>query len=134
MSQTPHGGGKTEGAYERRDMSVRVIGTFLAGLIVTVIVVLLLMGWLFDYFQSSAARRAVPPSPLASAQQIPPEPRLQVNGPADLKALLAAEDAQLHSYGWVDRKAAIVHIPIDRAMKLLAERGLPAPKAAGGKP
>jgi hypothetical protein len=40
----------------------------------------------------------------------------------------SADDAgrRLSSYGWVDREAGIVRIPIDRAMDLLAERGLPA--------
>lgn len=34
-------------------------------------------------------------------------------------------DQRLHSYGWVDQQAGVVHIPIERAMELLAERGLP---------
>jgi hypothetical protein len=37
------------------------------------------------------------------------------------------EDAEdwLHSYGWVDRQRGVVHIPIDRAIDLIIERGLP---------
>ena len=35
------------------------------------------------------------------------------------------EEEELNSYGWVDQKAGIVHIPIERAMQLIAERGLP---------
>ncbi len=35
------------------------------------------------------------------------------------------EAAELESYGWIDRKSGIVRIPIDRAMDLLAQRGLP---------
>jgi cytochrome c oxidase cbb3-type subunit III len=42
-----------------------------------------------------------------------------------LQELRTAEDAVLHSYGWVDRAAGIVRMPIDRAMEVLAERGLP---------
>ena len=41
----------------------------------------------------------------------------------------AREDASLKSYGWVDRKAGIAQIPIDEAMKLLADKGLPKIKA-----
>jgi hypothetical protein len=40
-----------------------------------------------------------------------------------LRALRAAENAILEHYGWVDRDKGVVHIPIDRAMDLLAERG-----------
>jgi hypothetical protein len=32
---------------------------------------------------------------------------------------------RLTNYGWVDRNAGKVHIPIDRAIDLLAQRGLP---------
>jgi hypothetical protein len=39
--------------------------------------------------------------------------------------LRTAEDTDLNSYGWVDRTAGIARIPIDRAMQLLLERGLP---------
>jgi cytochrome c oxidase cbb3-type subunit 3 len=53
----------------------------------------------------------------------PPPPRTRVQAP--LEELRAAEDAVLHSYGWVDRPAGIVRIPIDRAMEVPAERGLP---------
>jgi hypothetical protein len=125
MERTSQGGGRTEGAYEKRDMSVRVIGRFLAGLVVTVIVVLGLMWRLFDYYQTGEARREVPPSPLAEARQIPPGPTLQVTPQQDLKAMRSEEDVLLHSYGWLDQRAGIVRIPIERAMKLLAERGLP---------
>jgi len=36
------------------------------------------------------------------------------------------ESKQLNTYGWVDSKSGVVRIPVDQAMKLLAERGLPA--------
>jgi hypothetical protein len=42
------------------------------------------------------------------------------------KQLRATEDAVLNTYGWVDRESGIVHIPIERAMELLLQRGLPA--------
>ncbi len=113
------------GGYERRDLSVRVAGLFLLGLIVSIGVVFLLMALLFNYFAGRAARQDLPPSPLAEARQVPPEPRLLVHGREDLQAMRAAEDSVLHSYGWVDQSAGIVRIPIDRAMDLLADRGLP---------
>ena len=66
--------------------------------------------------------------PLAAEQgvRVPPEPRLQINPRQDLKDLRAAEDEILHGYGWVDRNAGIVRIPIDDAMRLTLERGLPS--------
>ena len=43
----------------------------------------------------------------------------------------AHEEDILNSYGWVDRGNNVVRIPIDRAMKLTLERGLPSRPAAG---
>ena len=67
-------------------------------------------------------------APLAADQQtrLPPEPRLQTNPREDLRLLREQEDAILKSYGWVDRPAGVVRIPIEEAMKLTVQRGLPA--------
>ena len=60
--------------------------------------------------------------PVATAlPTAPPEPRLQTSPALDLKTLRDAEDAHLHSYAWVDRKAGAVRIPIERAMELVAK-------------
>ena len=56
---------------------------------------------------------------------MPPEPRLQTNPRQDLSNLRAREDALLNSYGWVDKNTGVVRIPIERAMQLIVERGLP---------
>ena len=64
----------------------------------------------------------------SSAQPVssrPPFPKLQIFPPADLEKFRDHEDAQLNTYGWIDKTAGIVRIPIDRAMDLLAQRGLP---------
>jgi len=71
------------------------------------------------------AKLQVPPSPLAETRQPLPEPRLQVVPAQDLQQMRAAEDAVLSSYDWVDEAAGFVRVPIDRAIELLLERGLP---------
>lgn len=37
------------------------------------------------------------------------------------KTLRVEEERRLHSYGWVDRKAGLAHLPIDRAMDLVLQ-------------
>jgi hypothetical protein len=37
----------------------------------------------------------------------------------------AGEKRELEGYGWVDRQNGVVRIPVERAMTLLLERGLP---------
>jgi hypothetical protein len=64
---------------------------------------------------------------------LPPEPRLQVSAPNDLKQYQAAQGEILNSYGWVDQKAGIVRIPIDRAMDILLQKGLPVRRATPAK-
>jgi hypothetical protein len=59
--------------------------------------------------------------PVPPPQAVPPLPRLQVDAPADRRAIQRQQRTQLESYGWVDRRAGIAHIPIERAMHLRAE-------------
>jgi hypothetical protein len=49
-------------------------------------------------------------------------PRLQSEPRAELAAFLREKRERLDGYGWVDAPTGRVHIPIDRAMRLLAER------------
>jgi hypothetical protein len=117
--------GDSDRPHETRDVNIRPIALFGAGLFLLTGVVLLLMGWMFGYFSARQARLDAPLSPLAEIRRQPPEPRLQVAPAKELQEIRAAEDAVLSSYGWIDQKAGIVRIPIDRAIELLAERGLP---------
>lgn len=56
-----------------------------------------------------------------------PAPNLQIDDDhAEMRALYAAQNRKLNSYGWVDRSNGIVRIPIKRAMDLIVQRGLPA--------
>ena len=123
-----------ERRHETREMSIRPIVMFGVGLAGSTAVILLLMAWLFGYFAAREAKLDMPPSPLAETQRLPPEPRLQVAPATDLQEMRAAEDAVLNSYAWVDRTAGIVRIPIDRAITLLSQRGLPVrPQPKGEK-
>lgn len=114
--------------HEQSDVSIRAILGFGAGLIVTAAVVHLLVFALFGFFESRQRAQAPAEYPLAAAQgrREPPEPRLQTNPRQDLADLRAKEDDLLGSYGWVDRNAGVVRIPIDAAMRLTLERGLPS--------
>jgi hypothetical protein len=124
-------GGPTDNVevhHEESDVNIRAIFGFGAGLIVVAVVVHLLIYVLFAFFDAREHLSAPAEYPLAAAQEtrLPPEPRLQTDPREDLSALRAKEDDILGSYGWVDRNAGIVRIPIEAAMKVTLERGLPA--------
>ena len=112
--------------YEPREADLSVVPRFLGALGLASVVVLLVLWGMFAYFRGKSAERGPLPSPrmYTSAPSVP-QPRLQPNPVADYDVYRLSDQATLDSYGWVDQKAGIARIPIDRAMQLLAERGLP---------
>ncbi len=85
--------------------------------------------WLFALALFVGYRVVQERTPVDFTTTLPPEPRLQVSPRGDYAKELAYENQQLHSYSWVDRDRGIVAIPIDRAMEIIAKRGIPPQKA-----
>ena len=112
--------------HEASDVNIRAIFGFAAGLTVVTAFIAFGVWLLFQYFAAREARPVFTEYPLAAQEsREPPEPRLQTNPRQDLNDLRAREDQLLTSYSWVDKNAGVVRIPIDRAMQLVVERGLP---------
>ena len=63
-----------------------------------------------------------------------PNPQLEEDEIHELREVRDAEEEKLYTYGWVDQNAGTVHIPIERAMQLIVERGLPTQVKAGVTP
>lgn len=64
-----------------------------------------------------------------------PMPRVQVdNGDQDIADLHAREDILLDNYTWIDPSKGTVRIPIDQAMQIIAQKGLPVAPAADTPP
>ncbi|HYZ35011.1 MAG TPA: hypothetical protein VE684_22350 [Crenalkalicoccus sp.] len=63
-----------------------------------------------------------------------PPPQLQSDPQADLRDVLRAQRAALHSYGWVDRARGIARVPIEEAMRMEAARGADAYGPVGPAP
>ncbi len=74
--------------------------------------------WLFLTFKRATAQEYVPRSALAHIEDLPPEPRLQLNPRVDLLKMRLEDQRRLRSTGWVDQRAGIARIPIDDAMKV----------------
>ena len=125
----PHAGADNPAVHhEESDVNIRAILTFAAGLIVVSVVISLVVLVLFRYFEAREAHSPQAEYPLAvtDVPRLPPEPRLQTTPRQDLADLRAQEDEALTTYGWVDRNGGVVRIPIEQAMKLTIERGLPS--------
>jgi hypothetical protein len=119
--------------YETRDANTRGVLGFMALLFVVINLVLFGTWRLFDYF-AVADRPPAPASSFAGERQIPPPPDLQVNGREGFQKMYANQQQELETYAWEDRDAGIVRIPIERAMDLLLEKGVPVvPSGAEGQ-
>ncbi len=126
MSESQAAGQTSGPRYETRDANVRAVTIFVIVLFVTIIGALGMSWGVLQYFTT----RQKPATPFWSDRTLPPAPRLQVSPRADLQHYRANENEALSSYGWIDRKAGIVRIPIDQAMDLLVRRGLPVRSGA----
>jgi hypothetical protein len=74
-------------------------------------------------------------SKLSEMTQNFPTPRVQTDdGNQDVADLHAREDLLLDNYSWADEAHSKVRIPIERAMELIAQRGLPVAKPVEQSP
>lgn len=117
--------------HETSDVHVTAIFKALGVLAVVTAVCMFGLTRLTAMYERSAKRADPPVSPMAESQT-PPLPRLQAQPRDELAKYQAAEQARLDGYRWVDREKKTVEIPIERAMQLLAERGIPAPAGPVG--
>jgi hypothetical protein len=118
---TPEGSG-----YEHTDANVWQIVKFGIWLVITAVVVHIGMGGMYMMLIEQAKVTGEQPYPLAatSGARLPPEPQLQQFPRNDYYRHYLAEQQKLHGYGWVNKEAGVVHIPIEEAMRLAVERGL----------
>jgi hypothetical protein len=127
MSDEPvtHGTGGTEPS----DVKLRPVMVFGIGLIVLMVVVYLVIMAMFRVFSRDAAREDIQAGTtqarVSTDERLPPEPRIQVDPAADLRRMRAEEDAVLHEYAWIDRAHGVVRVPIDMAMQMVLNEGLP---------
>jgi hypothetical protein len=86
------------------------------------------MWYALGAFSASVTRRQTAPPPLAqrAGDRQPPVPRLQTTPALDLEQYRQAQQRVLEGYAWVDEKNGIAQIPIERAIELVAEHGLPS--------
>lgn len=115
-----------------REVSVRGITAFVVGLAAVSLVAFLWMWSLAVRAKLGLIAKDPAPSPMPEANQPRPRPAvaLQADPNGDMARFRAQEEAALATYAWVDREAGVARIPVDRAIELVAEQGLPQPAPA----
>jgi hypothetical protein len=135
------------GSYERQDLQVSGILYFLLTLVVVTGICLVVLWGLFGYFDRYAKGSQPAVNPLIThvpedtrhvapgyPQSAFPDPKLEEDERGQLNVIRMNEQEELYSYGWVDEKAGTVHIPIERAMDLIVQRGIPVrPQGESGE-
>jgi hypothetical protein len=135
--------------FERSDLSPAAIIAFLIGLAVFGVLVHFVIAGMLRYMDRTeqvrqtklgptmpSLRPTQPDTRSVKPQDITqfPEPRLEGNERIEINAFRLNEERLLHSYSYVDQQRGVLRIPIERAMQLIAERGLPTRPQAGAVP
>jgi hypothetical protein len=137
-----HANSAGNGGYERQDIGAKGVLYFLLGLALAGIFTYLVVDGLYSYLDKRSEAQQAPVNPLvtnapADTRHIPdkyeekafPDPLLEKDEFTKINEFRAKEDQTLSMYDYVDKNAGTVRIPIDRAMDLIAQRGLPVQKA-----
>ncbi|MDW8104776.1 MAG: hypothetical protein RMK92_07150 [Armatimonadota bacterium] len=114
------------GTYEKQDVGFRFAILFIVGIILLTVVSMVFLLVIYPVLTPEGARarretvqevqRRLPP---------PPNPVLQANPAVDMKRFREQEELKVSTYGWVDERRGIVRVPVERAMEIVAEQGLP---------
>jgi hypothetical protein len=153
MNHDPHSvKSNGHGDFERKDISVNGVVIFLVGLAAMVVISYFVVDVFYHALEKHFEAQQAPVSPLVTnAQQdtrrIPPQygedyakylkesfpaPQLETDERHQLNEVRLREEDILSTYDYVDKSAGTVRIPIDRAMDLLTQKGLPVLPQTGG--
>ena len=123
-----HGGENRDVRYEKEDINERSTFWFGFWILALMVGVSFLVKPLYNLLVARGVETQAPAAYVAESDPAalePPGPRLQVTPELELAAFRAREDAILGSYAWVEKDRGVVRLPIDEAIRIVAQRGLP---------
>jgi len=123
-------------SFEARDIKEGTIYWYLFALGLATVVAAVICIFILRFTTKLAASSEAPPPPsraiLGKLPTYPPEPRLQgvpghdTDPQKDLRQKVKADTEANEKLEWIDKNAGIAQIPVKDAMKIIAEKGLPA--------
>jgi hypothetical protein len=136
-----HGHSGPETGFEREDLGTRGAFAFMIGLAIVGVVIYFIIGGMYSFLDKYERSQMTTASPLVTSKGAMSRvvtqdymdrqfkdngaPMLETNERGQFRDFLINQENQLNSYGWVDEKDGVAHIPIERAMELTVQRGLP---------
>ncbi|MDQ6621360.1 MAG: hypothetical protein M3Z31_16995 [Pseudomonadota bacterium] len=103
-------------------LDYRGVGIGAAVIVVAIVLAVVSAFMLLRLMSGEHGEKGLAPIP-GRAQGPAGGPALEVDPAKAIAAFRAEKERQLTSYGWIDRPNAIVHIPIERAMQIVAGQG-----------
>lgn len=119
--------------FEESDIQAWNVVLVGAGVLGGTLIALIIAALWASHLQHDRVVSSPPALPIqAYGNPLPPQPQLRAHPAEDLKTLRARESQKINTYRWINQANGQVAIPIDLAMKLLAQRGIPPQKAPVG--
>jgi hypothetical protein len=149
-----HGHSGKESGFEREDLGTRGVFVFMIGLAVVGVVIYFIIIGMYSFLDKYERSKMATASPLVPSAGVTSRhidfapghgdyvdetfkkngaPILEYDERGQFRDFLVRQESQLNSYGWVDEKAGVAHILIERAMELIVQRGLPVTPQGGGE-
>jgi hypothetical protein len=145
MSTESHNSAPTSGAlpendtvaFETSDVKARTIYAYLAVLGAAVVLSYIVSVFILRVTTRIAVESDTPPPPVREEMgkdyvTLPPEPRLQgvpghrTDPQNDLRQKMLEDSEADEKAGWIDQNSGVAQIPVEDAMKIIAEKGLSA--------
>jgi hypothetical protein len=136
--------------FEREDLGPRPVYGFMITLAISGVLVYYAIWGMYHFLDAYERKHQAAKGPMVQYEQDPreasgqrthekilqefPEPRLEDNEFTELNDYRYQEEETLNSSDWLDKSAGTARIPIEQAMKLIAERGLPTNPKGGTLP
>lgn len=124
MAEEPQPPQTGEPRHETRDVPLRPFVIFILIMALGAVLMHVGIGVLSGVFSELNVKVHDMPAPIALGPTDPPTPQLLLSNKI-VTELHRKETEQLSRYGWADPKHEFVNIPIDRAIDIVARRGIP---------
>ena len=151
MSEEQFASNNSGAGFEKEDLDPVGVLFFMVGLAVVGVLIYFIVVGFYKYLDAYDRAHQAPMNPMAlktgadpatmnfgeikdKVDATFPKPVLEYNERIQFTPEVAKEDQILGSYDWVDQNSGVVRIPIDKAIDIVAERGLPVlPPAEAAK-
>jgi len=141
-----HGHSGHEVEFEHEDLGTRGVFGFLIGLAIVGVAIYFIIVGMYSFLDKYERAQSNTASPLTTSRDVSSRhidyspgqgdyvenkfkdngaPMLEIDERTQLRQYLMNQENRLNSYGWVDEKAGVAHIPIQRAIDLIVQRGMP---------